>query len=236
MEQLTLFEMTTPSMPTLDVTRCYTRLVNHATAANMVERYHYAHRVPSITLAVGMYVDKVLAGVCTYGTGASPNMLNICGKDNSDKVWELNRLFIHEWAGHNSESWFVAQSFRWIEQTVPRIKVLISYADSAENHTGYIYQATNWLYTGLSLKTGNSSKITIDGQERHSKSFYSELGTQSRIAIRQKYPHAVFQDYQPKHRYVMLLGNKREKRALREALKWPVLPYPKAQQTNAENP
>ena len=32
----------------------------------------------------------------------------------------------------------------------------------------------------------------------------------------------------PKHRYVYILGNKRERRERRALLRYPVLPYPKA--------
>ena len=118
MEQLALFNFTTPSMPVLDVTRCYSRPVNYQTAAHMVEQYHYAHRVPSIMLAIGMYVDDVLAGVCCYGTGASPRAMAVCGEENAPYTLELNRLFVHEWAGRNSESWLIGQN---IERALKRV-------------------------------------------------------------------------------------------------------------------
>jgi hypothetical protein len=193
----------------------------------MVEEYHYAHRVPSIVLAVGMYVDDTLAGVCCYGTGASPRAMAVCGIQNAPYTLELNRLFIHEWAGKNSESWLIGQSFKWITQTLPKIKTLISFADTGESHLGTIYQATNWLYTGLSFKGGTSSKILIDGHEYTSKTFFGRYGTQSKSVIREHHPDAVFETTSLKHRYIMLLGDKRQKRALLAKLKYPVLPYPK---------
>lgn len=219
-----LFEIVTPSMPVFDASRCETRIINHETAARMVETYHYAHRVPSIVVAVGMYVDGVLAGCITYGMAASTKSSKaICGERHSDVVLELNRLFVFNWAGRNSESWLVGQSYAFIQ----RPAILLSFADTGQNHIGYIYQATNWLYTGLSDSSGCYSRIEINGHERTSKSFYDELGTQSKAAILRQYPKAVFHPYTQKHRYVYFLGSKRQRKALRKALKWPVLPYPK---------
>jgi hypothetical protein len=36
-------------------------------------------------------------------------------------------------------------------------------------------------------------------------------------------------DYEPKHRYVYFVGSKTQKKAMRKALKYPVLPYPKGE-------
>lgn len=229
--QLNLFDFDTPSMPILDVTRCYSRPVNYQTAAHMVEEFHYAHRVPSIVLAIGMYVDDVLAGVCCYGTGASPRAMAVCGIENAPYTLELNRLFVHEWAGRNSESWLIGQSFRYLQQYRPDIKVLVSFADTGESHLGIIYQATNWLYTGLSFKGGTSSKILVDGKEYTSKTFFGRYGTQSKDVILEYHPDAVFETTSLKHRYIMFLGTKHQKQALREKLKYPVLPYPKGYQS-----
>jgi len=224
MDQLSLFTLPTPTMERLDPSRCEARPINYETAANMVETYHYAHRVPSIVVSIGMYVDDVLAGCITYGMPAAvKGRWAVCGKQNQDSVLELNRLFVHEWAGRNSESWLIGQSFKELE----RPRVLISFADTGQNHLGGIYQATNWLYTGLSDPTGNFSRIEVNGRERTSKSFYDELGTQAKEVILKHYPDAIFHAYTRKHRYVYFLGSKKQRKELRAALRWPVLPYPK---------
>ena len=35
---------------------------------------------------------------------------------------------------------------------LPKPSVVVSYADTSQGHHGFIYQATNWIYTGLSAK------------------------------------------------------------------------------------
>lgn len=225
--QIPMFDFDHPHMPVLDVSRCEARLINYETAARMVETYHYAHRVPSIVVAVGMFVDGMIAGTLTYGMpSSSKTKIAVCGEDHSDIVIELNRLYIHGWCGRNSESWLIGQSF----DLLPSPSILVSFADIGQCHLGYIYQATNWIYTGLSDDSGAFSRIEVNGTERTSKSFYDELGTQSKEVILKRYPDAIFHEYTRKHRYVYFLGNKRQRRILRQALKWPVLPYPKGKQ------
>ena len=223
-QQVSFLDDTHPVMPVLDVSRCEARLINYETAARMVETHHYAHRVPSIVVAVGMFVDGVLAGVCTYGSPPNNNLCIAFGEENKGNVLELNRLFIFDYAGKNSESWLVGQSYHFLDTP----KILISYADIGQNHIGYIYQAVNWLYTGLGNTGGSGSREKIiNGLRMHAKTINNFYGT-----IKREQLYALGLEVEEieksfKHRYVYFLGNKRQRKQLRQALKWPVLPYPK---------
>jgi hypothetical protein len=223
--QSKLFDMQEPEMGELDLSRCSVVAISRQTAASMVAQYHYAHRVPFISYAYGMYVDDVLAGCITYGMPASSKTrAAICGSKYEGLVYELNRLYCHEWVGRNSESWLIGQSFKLL----PKPLILVSYADTGEKHVGYIYQATNWLYTGLSDASGCYSKIEIGGKERASKSMYNEMGTQAKSAILEKYPDAIFHEYTRKHRYVYFLGTKHQRKEMSGELRYDIKPYPKA--------
>ncbi len=217
--QLGMFDFEHPHMPVLDVSRCEARLINYETAARMVETYHYAHRVPSIVVAVGMFVDGTLVGCCTFGTILSNNADKICGEEYKLNVIELTRLFIFDWAGRNSESWLIGQAFALIPKDY---FIMLSYADSGHNHTGYIYQATNWIYTGCVSRTGYKDENGNDINER------TIFDPRKKINDYDKY---IRYEQAPKHRYIYFLGNRRQRRELRQALKWPVLPYPKGVQS-----
>lgn len=229
-EQIALFNEQLPTMPKLDVSRCYSKPINYQTAKRIVETYHYAKRTPSILLAIGMYVDDVLAGVITYGMMASPNAQKApLGENYSHNTIELNRLFVFEWAGRNSESWLIGQSFKWLQEILPERFVLVSYADKGENHIGYIYQATNWFYTGLSIPGGNPTEMFVDGNRMTTKNAYDRYGSQGIKELEQA-GHTVIkpQDKRTeKHRYVYFLGDKRQRKKMRTLLRWPVLEYPK---------
>lgn len=211
-----------PSMPTLDRDRVTVSPVSHLTAARMVKEFHYARRVPSIVFAVGLYVDQVLAGVCTYGIPASPEVRLACGAEFRWRTIELNRLFIHEWAGRNSESYLLGQSFRWLRERHPEYCVLVSYADTAQGHTGAIYRATNWLYTGTSDQERKTPRfdIVMPGDSRHSRQITRNGGSQAAYAA-----GGVRVPRSTKHRYVMFIGDRRTRRAAKQALRWPVVTY-----------
>src|SRR3990172_4958416 len=107
---------------------------------------HYAHRLPCIQYAFGLYHSNKLMGVVTYGMPASPNLCKgVCGEEYKDKVLELNRLVINSDALPNSASFLISHSLRML----PKEYCIVSYADSQMGHIGYVYQATNWLYTGM---------------------------------------------------------------------------------------
>ena len=77
------------------------------------------------------------------------------------------------------------------------------------HHVGYVYQATNWLYTGLTKP--RTDKYSESGHARHYA--VGETRRQMRTA---------------KHRYVYLVGDRREVKKMRRALKYPIYEkYPK---------
>ena len=51
-------------------------------------------------------------------------------------------------AGVHVDGTLVGRSLRLL----PKPSVVVSYADTAQGHVGYVYQAANFIYTGLSAK------------------------------------------------------------------------------------
>ena len=125
---------------------------------------------------------------------------------------------VNEGLGKNVLSFFVSKGLLML----PKPMVVLSYSDPNHGHHGYIYQATNWIYTGL------SSPATVyikDGISYHAKSIWGILGTNKRdVAEKNGYTLA---EMLPKHRYIYLLGNKRQLKDMRGKLPYPILPYPK---------
>ena len=73
---------------------------------------HYAHRIPSISYAFGLYQDMGLVGVCTFGTPASSTLLRgVCGDSYANIVKELNRLVIAS-SEVNIGSFFISRCFK----------------------------------------------------------------------------------------------------------------------------
>lgn len=129
----------------------------------------------------------------------------VCGEEFKDKVFELNRLILLPGLPKNISSFFVGSVLRSLKS---EDLVIVSYSDSGMGHHGYTYQATNFLYTGSTV--ARTDKYTPPG--KHSRHYDAENLHLRKVRT-------------SKHRYVFFT-NKRNK-ALRKALKYPVLPYPK---------
>lgn len=123
--------------------------ISYSEAKDFLLPRHYSGRIPSISYAFGYFSENKLLAVCTFGKPASNALCKgVCGEEYSDKVFELNRLCRVE--NINIQlSKFVAYC---LKQLKPLDLIIISYSDTAMNHSGYIYQATNWIYTGKTKK------------------------------------------------------------------------------------
>jgi hypothetical protein len=184
---------------------------------------HYARRTCPITHAFGSYHGTEMVGVVTYGAPASaPLREGLAGKEWSAHVLELNRLCCV--SEKNMASRLVGQSLRML----PKPSLVVSYADTAQGHVGYIYQATNFLYTGLSAKR---TDWKIKGREHlHGATVADESRGQVNRAewMRQKYGEDFYlQERSRKHRYVYACGTKKQRAAMINALRYPLEPYPK---------
>jgi hypothetical protein len=180
---------------------------------------HYAKRIPQIMFAFGLYEENELVGVVTYGIPASPALcMGICGKEYSDKVLELNRVCLLN-NDKNQASFLVANSIKLL----PKPTIVVSYADTGKGHIGYVYQATNFLYTGLSA---NRVDWTVKGLEhKHSKTLSDGMTLES---IKEKYgDDFYYSERSRKHRYIYFHGNKTQKKKMNSLLKYEIEPYPK---------
>ena len=165
---------------------------------------HYAKRMPSISYAFGLYDDDSLVGICTFGSPPSPSLcVGVCGEEHKNKVVELNRLIL-ETDKPNSASFLVSQSLKLL----PKPSIVISYADTKQGHVGYIYQATNFFYTGATVERTDMGGI--DGKHsRHAKDPNIRVFRSS------------------KHRYITFTGSRLQKKKLTKLLKYKTESYPK---------
>ncbi len=124
---------------------------------------HYAKRMCSITYAFGLFDNKnILVGVVTFGMPPSSTLAeSICGSGLKEYVLELNRLVVNDGLPKNTLSFFVANAIK----KIPNNKIVVSFADANMSHNGYIYQATNFIYTGVSSNT--TKLIDKYGDEFH---------------------------------------------------------------------
>ena len=183
---------------------------------------HYARRWPSISYAFGLFDDDELIGVVTYGTPPSaPLKCGIAGDHYKMDILELNRLVL-KYNRRNEASRLVGKSLKLL----PKNKIIVSFADTEQNHKGIVYQATNFIYTGLSAKR---TDWKVKGKEHlHGQTIADEFrGVKNRAqAMRDKYGDDFYlKPRSRKHRYIFITGSKTYKRHVLSALKYEVKPY-----------
>jgi len=187
---------------------------------------HYLKRIPSISYAFGLFFESKLEGVITFGKPASNALcVGICGEKYKNLVYELNRLcLIHNKPNH--ASFLIGNSLK----KLPKPLILVSYSDPSFNHIGKIYQATNWIYTGLS---DPHVEWKIDEKIKHSRHLGDQFGGINKM--KEKLGNKLIKkERQQKHRYIYFIGDKRFKRKIKALLKYPTKAYPKVGECEAE--
>jgi hypothetical protein len=189
---------------------------------------HYLKRLPPMSYCYGLYdKDLILVGVASYGRPAAHGVVRgAFGGKFMENFLELNRLVINDGLPKNILSFFLSKSL----SLLPKPQAIVSYADTSQGHHGYIYQATNWIYTGLSAKRKD---YKLKGMHNlHSQKLLDREGrhmTKNKIAeMKLKYGDDLYTEDRPrKHRYFYFLGNNKEKTAYKKLLNYPVCKYPK---------
>ena len=188
--------------------------IDYQTAVSFLLPKHYSGRIPPISIAYGWYDTAIytsdhLKAVITFGKPASPPLcIGVCGKEWASSVYELNRLCrTDDWKEPLSQLISIA-----LKSLKKRNWIIVSYSDTAMNHHGYIYQASNFIYTGQTKE--RTDKWTESGKHcRH----YDNDKQKGLRKVRSA-----------KHRYIYFCtNNKKLKQLWLKNLKYPILPYPK---------
>ena len=187
--------------------------ISYKCAVDFLLPRHYSGRKPNIKYAFGHYKDDVLLAVCTFGKPASNSLcIGVCGVEYSHCVYELNRLCV------DGDMDIELSSFvSWCLRQLKRFNlIIVSYADTQMNHHGYIYQATNFIYTGATKRRTDK---------------YVEGGKHSRHYDNNK-QNGLRRVRSSKHRYVYFACSKSKKKIFTNSLKYNRYRYPKGDNDN----
>lgn len=197
----------------------------HAAAKYACEKWHYSGCLPASLqkrVALGAWESGQFIGVVVFGHGANPQIGTPYGLTIHQCV-ELTRIALK--AGHITPvSRIVRLALKFMRQSQPGIRLIVSYADQAQGHHGGVYQAGNWIYVG-SMKGVPS--LRYRGKIWHAK------------ALRTSFPYLKHSDPAvqkvpagDKHKYLMPLDAD-----MRAQIAPLAEPYPKrAKDQDGENP
>lgn len=183
-------------------------------------RYHYTGVGNNANWRWGLWRGVVLHGVVSYNLPTRSVCASVFGPEHLHRVWHMGRLILSEESPRNSESRLIAGSLKAIRDEHPDVWAVLTYAATDAGHLGYVYQATNALYTG----TGGDPKFYVDRAGRRRG---THLDGRSVSPARAESMGWTLHRGGVKHRYLYVLGSKTQRRQRMAQLRLPVLPYPK---------
>jgi hypothetical protein len=156
------------TLPTIEIGKC-----SHEAAKYAVMNWHYSKSMPAGKLIkFGVWENDKFIGCVIYGRGATPNLGKPYGLQQTE-ICELVRIALDK---HETPvTKIVAETLRKLRTSNPGLRLVVSFADPNQGHTGQIYKAGNWIYTG---KSEASKFYKVHGKIMHPRTAYS-LGKNS---------------------------------------------------------
>ena len=196
----------------------------HEAARFACKNWHYSKSIPVPPLVkIGVWENDKFIGVVVFSRGASSNLLNPY-KLKTTEGCELTRVALCKHISPVSK--ILSLSIKFLKKSNPKLKLIISFADTNEGHHGGIYQATNWIYAGMTAPT--TKYVDKTGREWHSRQV-SEKGyniQQGNIRKTIKPSECKKIKQHGKHRYLMPLDE-----MIRKQIQSLAKPYPKRAQS-----
>ena len=185
----------------------------HEAAKYACEHWHYSGcTFIGKQSRIGVWESSRFIGVVVFATGACPTLVKPYGL-NKNQGCELFRVALDRHASPVSRIMRLALMF--VKKSYPDLRLIVSFADPSQGHHGGIYQATNWIYAGISPP---SEQYFYKGKWTHPKTFRSLWANRWHIDLKSLQKRKV----PGKHRYLMPLDSEMRKRILPLAK-----PYPK---------
>ena len=204
----------------------YIKKVDYKTAIDIVIEKHYLHRKAPCSHAYGLFLkdDDSIQGVVIYGVSCSSTLLRgICGEDEKSNVYELTRLWISDNVPKNGESFLIGNTIKLLDK-----EIVVSFSEIQQGHVGTVYQATNFIYCGLSAPFKDPK---VKGLEHQHHATYAHGMNMAQIKEKYGAENVYYVDRPRKHRYVYFNAKKKKrKQELLNKLKYKVLSYPKKQE------
>lgn len=178
--------------------------------------FHYAKSVPVNSFGFSVFNDEnKWCGVVLFGSGASNNLGKLYNLRQGSYL-ELTRMALNGKQGTTSK--VLSLSLKIINKSIPLCKMVISFADTNQNHFGTIYQATNWYFTGI---FGGDNEYFINNRWMHPRSVGSFNGSRAKENLPLG---TIIRRSKPKYRYIYPLH-----KSLIPLCKSLSKPYPKKQ-------
>lgn len=186
-------------------------------ARYLLEKHHYLAQEGGVRFQYnyglfrggGSLIYGICCGIAIFHNPSVPETMVGCfgvGREDQDGFFELGRFVVSpEFYERNLSSWFLSRSISGLRRRT-NVRAVLSYADE-RFHVGYLYQAVNFRYYGLSDKKLDFWIETPSGYVKHRRGKVGGIMGEWRPRPR-------------KHRYLMVFDDSLE-------CLWDEQPYPK---------
>lgn len=170
-----LFQYIEPDSSQSKVKSFKVHLCERDDITGFVEHWHYSKSINGIIsdFCFKLMDGDQMIGAAIYGRLAMANQWKRFGESEADVI-ELRRLCCVDKTPKNTESFFIARTLDWLKKNTP-IKIVVSYADMEQNHTGTIYKASNFECLG---QQSGAKVIMWNGKKYHDKAVRTKYNGQ----------------------------------------------------------
>jgi hypothetical protein len=107
----------------------------------IADRHYLGSTPPGSRLRLAFFHEGVFVGGMLWGRPAARAY-------EPFQILELTRMYLDDTCPRNSESRCIGLATKLIIKLFPGVHTLLSYSDPVYGHTGTIYRATGWSYSG----------------------------------------------------------------------------------------
>ena len=110
---------------------------------------HYMKTWPKgVVVALGLFFEGKCLGVMVFGYAPTTEtkVKKYCHNIERNQYIELQRTWVSDKLGHNTESWFMARSMKLMKDN--GFWLVLTHSGGCKDDVGFIFQASGWLYFG----------------------------------------------------------------------------------------
>jgi hypothetical protein len=131
---------------------CRVAPINLKDARKITVSRHYMKTWPQgAKVAFGLFKKSKCVGVMVagYSPTTKRKVAKWCNKIDKHQYIELQRTWISDEMGHNTESWMMARVMRLFKKS--GMWLILTHSGGCKDDVGFIFQASGWLYYGADL-------------------------------------------------------------------------------------
>jgi len=204
------------------------REIDFHTAQDFILEFEWLGTMGTTQFSYGLFVDDRLTAVACFGlTAGTHALVEPFGEERKNEGIVLVRGACAPWSHEHTSSYFIGKVMPLVRERGYRF--VIAYSDPEAGEIGTVYQATNWIFYGMTspvtyLVRPDGKRVDPKLIHKYAKKFGISSAEQKENFFKEGY---TMERGSPKLKYLYILGNRKDKREMLREMRVPNLPYVK---------